>query len=80
MRWGVKVDEDDDGLWLFTSPATYALHKAGYAVGAFLDEKTGAKTYTLHRADDKGYSIIFETDTLDQLNAYINLILPPKDA
>jgi hypothetical protein len=79
MRWEVKFDEDN-GMWLYSCPASHALNKAGYAVGGFKDKKTGVKTYTLHRVDDKGYPIIFETDTLDQLNAYINLILPPRNA
>jgi len=78
MRWGVEFDSDD-GMWLISSPTTTALQKAGYAAGAFRNERTGMKTYTLHRADDKGYPIIFETENLDELNNYINLILPPKD-
>lgn len=54
------------------------LHMNGYAVGGFRDEKTGVRTYTLHRVDDKGYPIIFETTDLDELNRYINLILPQE--
>ncbi len=76
-KWKVVFD---DGVWLYSSPTTVALHNAGYAVGAFYDEKTGKKTYTLHRVDDKGYPIIFETENLDELNAYINLLLPPKES
>lgn len=73
MKWSVKfVDE----VWLESNGTTVALNKAGYAAGAFKDEGTGVRTYTLHRADDKGYPIIYETESLDQLNAYINLILP----
>ena len=78
-KWSVEFDEDI-GMWLISSPSTYALHKAGYAVGAFLDEKTGVKTYTLHRRETDGYPIIHETESLDELNAYINLILPPRNA
>ena len=76
-KWSVEFDEDG-GMWLYTSPSTRALASAGYAVGAFRDEKTGVKTYTLHRADDKGYPIIFETTDLDELNRYLNLILPQE--
>ena len=78
MRWGVEF-EDDDGMWLHSSPTTQALYQAGYAAGAFRDTAKGTKTYTLHRADDEGYPIIFETENLDELNNYINLILPPKN-
>lgn len=83
MKWGVEFD-DDAGMWLRTSPTTHALFKAGYAAGAFRDEKTGVKTYTLHRKSndprESAYPIIFETETLDELNAYINLILPPRES
>jgi len=48
----------------------------GYAVGGFLDTAKGVRTYTLHRADDKGYPIVYETTDLDELNRYINLVLP----
>jgi hypothetical protein len=77
-KWAVEFD-DDDGMWLRTSPTTHALSAAGYAAGAFKDEKTGVRTYTLHRKEDGNYPIVFETESLDQLNAYINLLLPPKD-
>jgi hypothetical protein len=77
-KWAVEFD-DDDGMWLRSSPTTYALQKAGYAAGAFRDEKTREKTYTLHRMENGNYPIIFETESLDQLNAYINLLLPPKE-
>ncbi len=72
MKWEVKFVDD---VWLESNGTTVALNQAGYAAGAFRD-KTGVRTYTLHRADDRGYPIIFETEDLDQLNAYINLILP----
>lgn len=79
MRWSVEF-EDDNGLWLYTSATTRALNQAGYAAGAFLDDKTGVRTYTLHRMDDEGgYPIIYETESLDELNNYINLVLPTKD-
>ena len=82
MRWGVEFD-DDDGMWLHSSPTTTALRSAGYAAGAFRNERTGMKTYTLHRMSNdpngSAYPIIFETESLDELNNYINLILPPKD-
>jgi hypothetical protein len=83
-KWAVEFD-DDDGMWLRTSPTTRALSATGYVVGAFRDEKTGVRTYTLHRKEaDVGfalchYPIVFETESLDQLNGYINLLLPPKD-
>ena len=52
------------------------------AVGAFRDEKTGARTYTLHRKSndprESAYPIVFETENLDELNNYINLLLPPR--
>lgn len=73
MKWSVEFE---DGVWLESNQTTLALNRAGYAAGAFKDDKTGVYTYTLHRADDRGYPIIFETEDLDQLNAYINLILP----
>jgi hypothetical protein len=78
MRWAVEFD-DDDGLWLRSTSTTTTLAVHGYAVGAFVDEKTGVRTYTLHRRDDRTYPIIYETDSLEQLNGYINLLLPPRE-
>lgn len=79
MKWSVEF-EDDGSLWLMSSATTHALNRAGYAAGAFKDDKTGLRTYTLHRVSDDlngpAYPIIFETESLEQLNAYINLILP----
>lgn len=75
MKWKIEFDEDN-GMWLYTSETTHALNRAGYAAGGYLDHKTGKKFYTLHKADDRGYPIIHETESLDELNAYINLILP----
>ena len=75
MKWRVEFD-DDEGMWLHSSPTTSALMRHGYAAGGFRDEGTGIKTYTLHRADDKGYPIVYETTDLDELNRYINLVLP----
>lgn len=75
MKWRVEFD-DDAGMWLRSSKTTMTLHINGYAVGGVRDNKTGIKTYTLHRADDKGYPIIFETEDLEEFNRYINLILP----
>ena len=66
MRWGVEFDSDD-GMWLISSPTTTALQKAEYAVGAFRNERTGMKTYTLHRNDNGQYPIVFETENLDEL-------------
>ena len=77
MKWRVEFD-DDAGMWLRSSTTTMTLHINGYAVGGVRDNKTGIKTYTLHRADDKGYPIIFETTDLDELNRYLNLILPQE--
>jgi hypothetical protein len=77
MKWSVEFE---DGVWLESNQTTLALNRAGYAAGAFKDDKTGVHTYTLHRVSDDlngpAYPIIFETEDLDQLNAYINLILP----
>ena len=77
MKWSVEFV---DGVWLESNQTTVALNRAGYAAGAFEDDKTGLRTYTLHRISDDlngpAYPIIFETEDLDQLNAYINLILP----
>ena len=70
-KWCVEFDTDD-GMWLRSSLTTYALAKAGYAAGAFRNEKTGVKTYTLHRMENGLYPIVLETESLDQLNAYIN--------
>lgn len=77
-KWAVEFD-NDDGMWLRTSPTTHALSQAGYAVGGFRIGWDGAKTYTLHRFEDGRYLTIFETESLDQLNAYINLLLPSKE-
>jgi len=77
VKWRVEFD-DDAGMWLRSSTTTMTLHINGYAVGGFRNERTGIKTYTLHRADDKGYPIIFETEDLEELNRYINLILPQE--
>ena len=64
-----------------SSATTRALQENGYAAGASIDAKTGVRTYTLHKVDDRGrYPIIHETDSLDQLNAFINLILPPRES
>jgi hypothetical protein len=78
MKWRVEFD-DDDGVWLRSSTTTVVLHINGYAVGAFRNEKTGLRTYTLHRMENGLYPIVLETESLDQLNAYINLLLPPKE-
>lgn len=77
-KWEVKF-EDDGSLWLMSSATTRALQENGYAAGASIDAKTGVRTYTLHKADQGRYPIIHETDSLDQLNAFINLILPPRE-
>ena len=77
MKWRVEFD-DDAGMWLHSSPTTSALMRHGYAAGGFLDMVKGVKTYTLHRADDKGYPIVYETTDLDELNRYINLVLPQE--
>jgi len=77
MKWSVEFE---DGVWLESNQTTLALNRAGYAAGAFKDDKTGVRTYTLHRMDDEGgYPIIYETESLDELNNYINLVLPTKD-
>ena len=78
MKWAVEF-EDDGSLWLRASKTTRELQTQGYAVGAFVNKKTGVRTYTLHKADRGRYPIIHETDSLDQINAYINLILPPRE-
>lgn len=78
-KWKVEFD-DDEGMWLRSSPTTRALLLNGYAVGGFRDEKTGVRTYTLHRVGlptETAYPIIYETEDLEQLNAFINLVLPP---
>lgn len=78
-RWRVDFD-DDEGMWLRSSPTTRALMRHGYAAGGFKNEKTRVRTYTLHRVGsptETAYPIIFETEDLEQLNAFINLVLPP---
>ena len=81
MKWRVEFDLDE-GVWLRSSKTTMTLQMNGYAVGGFRNEKTGVKTYTLHRMshkpDESAYPIIFETTDLDELNRYINLILPQE--
>lgn len=81
MKWRVEFD-DDEGMWLRSSKTTMTLHINGYAVGGVRDNKTGIKTYTLHRMshkpDESAYPIIFETTDLDELNRYLNLVLPQE--
>ena len=79
MKWRVEFD-DDEGMWLRSNTTTVTLHMNGYAVGGFLDTAKGVRTYTLHRADDKGYPIVYETTDLDELNRYINLVLPAGES
>lgn len=80
MKWKVCF-EDEDGMWLHHSDTTDALRKAGYAVGGFRKWCGSGRTYTLHHLDANGGASfsIYETDDLDLLNAYINLILPPRE-
>ena len=78
MKWRVEFDENE-GVWMYANETTRALNHAGYAVSGSLNHKTGVKTYALHRADARGYPIIFETDSLEQLNAYVNLLLSTED-
>lgn len=84
MKWRIGFVDDNGGVWMWESPTTQALRKHGYAAGAVKDAKTGITTYTLHRQsikpDESAFPIIFETEDLDELNRYINLLLPPMES
>ena len=75
MKWNVEFE----GAWLTSNDTTRALQRHGYAVGVFHNDTTDAPSYTLHRKEDKGYPIVFETNDIHQLNAYVNLLLSSED-
>lgn len=80
-KWRVQFDAE----WLIHNGTTVALRQHGYALGSATQEngQTGEEriAYWISNIDDPTRdepTIIFETTDQDELNRYINLILPPR--
>ena len=74
-KWSVEFDVE----WLVHNGTLDELHKRGYTA-ASMREKDGTVVYLIANIHDlnDGSHIIFETTDQDELNRYINLILPPR--
>lgn len=80
LKWKIEFDEE----WVVHNGAITALRTMGYEAAAF--RHTNAKTdesyvsYVIANMRDLSDDshIIFETRDQDELNRYINLILPPR--
>lgn len=74
-KWRVEFD----GVWMPGDDKTsLALRLNGYSVGAFRDDKSGAYEYVLFREDNRRWVTVYSTHNQDELNNYINLLLPPE--
>ena len=80
-KWSVEFDKE----WLVHNGATAALHQHGYSLGSAtqVNGQTGEERLVywianLRDPDDTKTNIVFETTDQDELNRYINLILPPR--
>ena len=75
-KWSIEFDVE----WVVHNGAMNVLREHGYEAAAF--KHTNAKTmestisYVLYKRPHN--EIIFETTDQDELNRYINLILPPR--
>ncbi len=78
LKWNIEFDEE----WVVHNGAMTALRAIGYEAAAFrhTDAKTGESCifYVLAKSASDESNIIFETSNQDELNNYINLILPPR--
>ena len=79
--WGVEFDD----AWLIHNGTTVALREHGYSLGSAtqVNKQTGEARLAywianVRDTDDTKSNIIFETTDQDELNRYINLILPPR--
>lgn len=79
-KWSVEFDVE----WVVHNGAMTALRTMGYEAAAFrhTNAKTGESYVSYVIANMRDLSddshIIFETQDQDELNRYINLILPPR--
>jgi len=80
-KWSVVFDAE----WLVHNGTTVALRQHGYSLGSAtqVNGHTGEQRLVywlanLRDPDDNKSHIIFETTDQDELNRYINLILPPR--
>jgi len=80
-KWSVEFDEE----WLVHPGTTVALREHGYSLGSAtqVNGQTGEQRLVywianVREPDDTKTNIIFETTDQDELNRYINLILPPR--
>lgn len=80
LKWKIEFDEE----WVVHNGAMTALRTMGYEAAAFrhTNAKTGESYVSYVIANMRDLSddshIIFETRDQDELNRYINLILPPR--
>ena len=80
-KWSVEFDAE----WLVHNGTTAALRQHGYSLGSStqVNKQTGEQRLAywianVRDSDDTKSNIIFETTDQDELNRYINLILPPR--
>ena len=80
-KWSVEFED----AWLIHNGTTVALREHGYSLGSAtqVNGQTGEERLVywianLRDLDDTKSNIIFETTDQDELNRYINLILPPR--
>lgn len=68
-----------EGEWLESGDETVqALREHGYSLGAYRDVDDGRYIYILFRRENQKHVTVHMTKDRNELNNYVNLLLPPR--